>query len=93
MTPILEVKNLIYNHRIKRSIFKPIDEFILGHIDFVLNQGETLAITGHNGSGKTLLVKSLVGTITPQQDNILLEGKETEWSDKKIRNHDICLIL
>jgi cationic peptide transport system ATP-binding protein len=93
MIPVLEVQNLVYTHRVKRSIFKPIDEFILGPIDFVLNAGETLAITGHNGSGKTLLAKSLVGAITPQQGSILLEGKEAKQSDKKTRNHDIRLIL
>lgn len=93
MKQVLEVKNLIYTHRVKRSIFKPIDEFILGPIDFVLNTGETLAITGHNSSGKTLLAKSLVGAIKPQQGSILLEGKEVEQNDKKTRNHDIRLIL
>jgi cationic peptide transport system ATP-binding protein len=93
MNPVLEVKNLVYYHRVKRSIFKPIDEFMLGPIDFVLNAGETLAITGHNSSGKTLLAKSLVSAITPQQGSILLEEKEVEQSDKKTRNHDIRLIL
>ena len=91
--PVLEVKNLVYYHRVKRSIFKPIDEFILGPIDFVLNAGETLAVTGQNGSVKILLAKSLVGAITPQQGNVLLEGEESEQSYKKTRNHDICLIL
>ena len=93
MTPVLEVRDLIYTHRVKRSIFKPADEFILGPINFALNAGETLAITGNNGSGKTLLAKALVGAIKPQQGSILLEGKEAEQSDKKTRNHDIRLIL
>ncbi|MFQ3250069.1 MAG: cationic peptide transport system ATP-binding protein [Glaciecola sp.] len=93
MSAVLEVKDLIYHHRVKRSIFKPADEFILGPINFELNAGETLALTGHNGSGKTLLAKSLVGIIKPQEGSILLEGKEVEQSDKKTRNHDIRLIL
>jgi cationic peptide transport system ATP-binding protein len=93
MIPVLEVKNLIYTHRVRRSIFKPVDEFIVGPVDFVLNAGETLAVTGHNGSGKTLLARALVGAITPQQGSILLEGKKAEQSDKKTRNHNIRLIL
>lgn len=93
MSPVLEVKELIYTHRVKRSVFKAADEFILGPINFQLDRGETLAITGHNGSGKTLLAKSLVGAITPQQGSILLEGREAEQNDKSTRNHDIRLIL
>jgi cationic peptide transport system ATP-binding protein len=93
MPPVLEVKDLIYTHRVKRSIFKPADEFVLGPISFVLNKGETLAITGHNGSGKTLIAKSLVGAITAQQGSILLEGEKANQNDKKTRNHDIRLIL
>ncbi|MBF7072418.1 ATP-binding cassette domain-containing protein [Glaciecola sp. MH2013] len=93
MTAVLEVKELIYTHRIRRSIFSAPDEFVLGPISFAVNAGETLALTGHNGSGKTLLAKALVGAIQPQQGSILLEGKEVEQSDKKTRNHDIRLIL
>lgn len=93
MNPVLEVKDLVYVHGAKPSIFKPADQFTLGPIDFILNAGETLAITGHNGSGKTLLAKALVGIITPQKGSILLEGIEAEQSDKKTRNHDIRLIL
>jgi cationic peptide transport system ATP-binding protein len=86
MTAILEVKDLIYTHRVKRSIFsKP--------VSFKVNSGETLAITGHNGSGKTLLARALVGGISPQQGSILLEGQEVEQSDKQTRNHDVRLIL
>lgn len=93
MTAILEVKDLIYTHRVKRSIFSKPDEFVLGPVSFKVNAGETLAITGHNGSGKTLLARALVGGISPQQGSILLEGKEVEQSDKQTRNHDVRLIL
>ena len=93
MTVILEVKDLIYTHRVRRSWLTKPDEFILGPISFSVNRGQTLALIGNNGSGKTLLAKSLVGAIEAQQGTILLEGKEVEQSDKKTRNHDIRLIL
>lgn len=93
MSAVLAVKDLRYVHKVKRSIFEAADEFVLGPINFELNAGETLAITGHNASGKTLLAKSLVGIIKPQQGRILLNGMEVEQSNKKTRNHDIRLIL
>lgn len=40
---------------------------ILNNIDFSLERGETLVLMGKNGSGKTMLLKTLVGLFTPQQ--------------------------
>jgi len=38
-------------------------EVILSNLNFEINQGESLAIIGPNGSGKTILAKALVGTL------------------------------
>lgn len=48
---------------------------ILQDIDVELLPGETLVIMGKNGSGKTMLLKTLVGLFKPQQGTAEIFGK------------------
>ncbi|GAB4430188.1 MAG: hypothetical protein OHK0011_12810 [Turneriella sp.] len=48
---------------------------ILRQITLNVEPGETLVIMGKNGSGKTMLLKTLVGLFTPQQGNALILGQ------------------
>ncbi len=41
------------------------DRLIFSHINFTLQSGESLAITGPNGSGKTTLVRIVSGLLSP----------------------------
>ena len=50
------------------------DQTIIKNISFDLEQGESLAIVGPNGSGKTVLLKTLLGLI-PYQGTI-------KWNEK-----------
>jgi simple sugar transport system ATP-binding protein len=43
--------------------------------DFSAYPGEVVALIGDNGAGKSTLVKSLSGTIRPDQGQILMEGE------------------
>ena len=47
------------------------------NISFVLHQGESLAIVGANGAGKTVLLKHLNGLYRPATGNIRIMGKDT----------------
>jgi len=47
---------------------------ILRKIDFVLPFGENLVILGKSGSGKTVLIKSLLGIYPPDEGNIVIDG-------------------
>ncbi len=49
--------------------------FGIGPINFEVNQGEVLFITGGNGSGKTTLAKILTGLYKPNKGGILINGK------------------
>lgn len=51
----------------------------LDHADFDLMPGEILAIIGDNGAGKSTLVKALTGAISPDQGEILLDGKPVSF--------------
>ncbi len=45
-------------------------------ISFDLNKGEILTIIGGSGSGKSVLLKQIVGLVKPDQGTITIDGKE-----------------
>jgi energy-coupling factor transporter ATP-binding protein EcfA2 len=50
---------------------------ILRDISFTLRQGESLAIVGANGAGKTVLLKHLNGLYRPTRGQVRVMGKDT----------------
>ncbi len=61
----LSVQN-IGKHYHKKWLFKA--------INFELNTGESIAITGRNGSGKSTLMQIIYGLITQNEGNILIDN-------------------
>lgn len=49
---------------------------ILKKIQLSVEPGETLVLMGKNGSGKTMLLKTLVGLFSPQQGQALIMGND-----------------
>ncbi len=49
---------------------------ILNGVDFRVQRGETVALMGRNGMGKTTLLKSIIGLVVPRQGSVLLAGRE-----------------
>jgi ABC-2 type transport system ATP-binding protein len=47
----------------------------LRHIDFEVEEGETLALLGPNGSGKSTLLKCIGGILRPTQGEIRVRGR------------------
>jgi energy-coupling factor transporter ATP-binding protein EcfA2 len=50
---------------------------ILKNISFALHEGESIAIVGANGAGKTVLLKHLNGLYRPTRGNVRIMGKDT----------------
>ena len=50
---------------------------ILRDVSFTLHRGESLAIVGANGAGKTVLLKHLNGLYRPTQGQVRVMGKDT----------------
>jgi energy-coupling factor transport system ATP-binding protein len=50
---------------------------VLKGLNFNINCGDVIAILGHNGSGKTTMVKHALGLLKPTEGRVWLEGKET----------------
>ncbi len=48
---------------------------VLNGINLTINKGETLAIIGRSGSGKSVLLKHIVGLLLPDEGEVLVEGE------------------
>ncbi|MEM9071418.1 MAG: ATP-binding cassette domain-containing protein [Myxococcota bacterium] len=67
------------------------DNRVLESIDFDLHQGEVLTIIGKSGSGKSVLIKMLIGLLQADAGTIVFDGenvtdrKEHEWAPVRRR--------
>jgi len=50
------------------------ESHILRDVDMTINQGEMICLIGRNGVGKTTLLKSLIGLLTPRRGEIVFNG-------------------
>jgi len=50
---------------------------VLHDINFDIHKGDVIAILGHNGAGKTTMVKHILGLLKPTGGTVLLEGNDT----------------
>ncbi|MDD3536366.1 MAG: ATP-binding cassette domain-containing protein [Candidatus Cloacimonetes bacterium] len=61
-------------------------KLILDGIDFCLPDGENLVILGRSGSGKTVLIKCLLGLYPPEKGSIIIDGKDIFQSSREERS-------
>ena len=59
------------------NIYKSFDgKPVLKDVSLEIREGETLAIIGRSGSGKSVLMKHLIGLMTPDQGRVLVDGTD-----------------
>lgn len=63
--PMLKVENI--------EVFYGVIKAIKG-ISFEVNQGEVIALIGANGAGKTTILQTITGLISPKSGSIVFEG-------------------
>ena len=64
---IIEVKNLTKSFN---------ETIVLNDINFKLFKGESLAIIGASGSGKSVLLKNIIGLLSPDKGSIKINNVE-----------------
>ena len=58
-----------------RNIHKSFDDVpVLRNVSLTVEEGETLAIIGRSGSGKSVLMKHLIGLLHPDSGQVLIDG-------------------
>lgn len=62
------------------------EERVLDHVSFSIAEGESLALLGHSGSGKTTTLRLIAGLETPDGGEISLLGRRIEHLRARERN-------
>jgi len=66
---------------------------ILFEVSLDVKAGETVAILGRNGSGRTTTLKTIMGLITPSSGRVFLEGEDiTGWSTYRIAKKGVSFV-
>src|ERR1700719_994588 len=90
-TPVASTQQVSNSSMIAvRDLVKAIGrQEILRGVDLNVGRGETLAIIGRSGGGKSVLLKHLIGLMRPDAGEIWIEGQNiigmTEWQLATIR--------
>ena len=56
---------------------------VLNGVDFEVREGETVALLGPSGTGKSVLLKHIIGLIHPDQGTIIVDGKDVNRLKRK----------
>lgn len=67
MAKVLEVKNVTKTYP---------GVVALDKVSFDVDKGEILALIGENGAGKSTVIKTIAGAVTPDSGSIVIDGKE-----------------
>ncbi len=59
------------------------DNHVLDGFNMVLNEGENLVIMGKSGSGKSVMIKCLIGLEQPDSGSIIVMGKDITQLDRE----------
>ena len=77
MKQMIELKNVSFRYD------KTVEEYQIDRVSFHVKQGEWLSIVGHNGSGKSTVVRLIDGLLEAESGEIYIDGKqlsrETIW--------------
>ncbi|HKQ71190.1 MAG TPA: ABC transporter ATP-binding protein, partial [Polyangiaceae bacterium] len=69
------------------------DDWALRHIDVAIPEGQSLALVGQNGAGKTTFIKLLTRLYRPTEGRIVLDGKNLDDWDEALLRRRISVVF
>lgn len=67
-----------------QNVYKSFDAPVLAGVELTVETGETMSIVGHSGTGKSVLLKTTIGLITPDFGDVLIDGHSVFRGDRKV---------
>jgi energy-coupling factor transport system ATP-binding protein len=58
-------------------VYQPLNVHAVRDVSFEIKQGEFVALIGQNGSGKTTVLKNLLGLLRPTEGRVIVAGQDT----------------
>jgi phospholipid/cholesterol/gamma-HCH transport system ATP-binding protein len=58
-------------------------QVVLDRVDFEVREGETVALLGPSGTGKSVLLKHIIGLIRPDSGTVIVDGKDVTMLKRK----------
>ena len=71
---IIKTENLCFSYDEGREVLK--------NINIEINEGEFVAVLGHNGSGKSTFAKHLNAILLPTSGKVFVDGMDTSDEEK-----------
>jgi phospholipid/cholesterol/gamma-HCH transport system ATP-binding protein len=66
-----------------RDVHKSFDVPVLSGVDLSVFRGETLALVGPSGTGKSVLLKTTIGLIVPDSGDVIVDGQSVIGADRE----------
>ncbi|MCL4099139.1 putative ABC transporter ATP-binding protein [Bacillus altitudinis] len=64
-----------------------VNKHVLKHFSFSLKQGESLALLGKSGAGKSTILKLLEGAVVPNQGVVSIQGKPVQSIQEEVSSY------
>ena len=65
-----------------QGVYKTFDAPVLAGVNLTVESGETLAIVGRSGTGKSVLLKTTLGLIVPDRGDVRVDGESVFFAGK-----------
>jgi len=69
-----------------RHVYKTFDQPVLDDVSFFVDPGETVAIIGRSGVGKSVTLAHIMGFLKPDQGRVIVAHEDiTDWPESELR--------